>query len=140
MPNSIPEHQIANFLRDDTKSLRLDNLPTDHDTNRFCPICHLPYVEPPNEYVHPQHPRDDEEYAIQIQHSSGCRHIFGRVCLERHMRGGNPWSHTCPLCRTEWFPAPNATRRHMIEDIERTLIALSALELVGEQEAGVGSG
>ncbi|KAJ4984821.1 SET domain-containing protein [Stagonosporopsis vannaccii] len=139
MPNNIPEFQIADFLTKYTKPLLRSDLTLTNGTNTECFICHTPYADPPQNYVHPDLPDGDEEYAVQIQNRSECKHIFGRRCLEQHIRGGNPWSHTCPLCRTEWFPAPNSARRDMLVEIERTLMVLAALDIVGghaRQELG----
>lgn len=140
MPNSIPGFQVANFLATNTKPLKLkDIVSTTDDAGGVCPICHHSYVNPPQDYVHPDLPEDEEEYAVQIKNRGDCTHTFGRHCLEHHIRGGNPWSHTCPLCRTEWFPAPNAGRHEMLLNVERTLISLAAMEQIDEhtrQELG----
>ena len=133
MPNSIPEFQIANFLATNTRALELKDLAsTTDDAGIDCPICHSPYADPPQDYVHPNLPEDEEEYAVQVENRGECAHIFGRRCLEHHIRGGKPWSHTCPLCRTEWFPAPNAGRQEMLLNIERTLTSLAAMEQIDE--------
>jgi hypothetical protein len=140
MPNSIPELQIANFLATNTKPLELrDVASANDDAGTDCPICHNPYADPPQNYVHPDLPGDEEEYAVQIENRGECTHIFGRRCLEHHIRGGNPWSHTCPLCRSDWFPAPNAGRQEMLLNVERTLTNLAAMEQIDEhtrQELG----
>lgn len=44
------------------------------------------------------------------------------------MRGGQPWSHTCPICRAEWFPAPNAGRREVLAATEIALDALARID------------
>jgi hypothetical protein len=133
MPNHIPGFQIANFLATNTIPLRLLELSALADTATDCSICHNPFADPPQDFVHPDLPRDEDEYAVQVHNRGECKHIFGRHCLEHHIRGGNPWSHTCPLCRTEWFPAPNARRQQMLVEVERTLNTLAALELDDEQ-------
>ncbi|KAF1923364.1 uncharacterized protein M421DRAFT_425889 [Didymella exigua CBS 183.55] len=132
MPNLIPEFQIANFLANNTKPLELVELSSITDPETQCPICHNSFAGPPQDYVHPDLPGDEEEYAVQIDNRGECTHIFGRHCLEHHIRSGNPWSHVCPLCRTEWFPAPNAGRQDMLLNVERTLTALASIELVDE--------
>jgi hypothetical protein len=139
MPNTIPVFQIANFLATNTKPLELKGLRSTIDAEAECPICHNPYADPPQNYVHPDLPEDEEEYTVQIENRGECTHVFGRRCLERHIRGGNPWSHTCPLCRTEWFPAPNAGRQEILLNVERTLTTLAAMEMIDEnarQELG----
>lgn len=135
MPNRIPNVQIANFLATNTKPLHLDELNSSANADKKCPICHNLYIDPPQGYVHPDFPEDEDEdeYAVQIKNREGCTHIFGRRCLECHVRSGNPWSHTCPLCRMEWLPAPNAGRRAMLGDVERTLNHLAALDLDNEK-------
>jgi hypothetical protein len=40
-----------------------------------------------------------------------------------------PWSHTCPLCRKEWFPAPSRGRTDMLRNIERALNGLANIEI-----------
>lgn len=133
MPNHIPNFQIANFLAMSTKPLQLADIHSSANADTECPICHNPYTEPPHGYVHPDLPDDTEEYAVQIENRSLCKHIIGRRCLEHHLRGGNPWSHTCPLCRTEWFPAPNSRRRQILIEVERTLNSLAAMDPEDEQ-------
>lgn len=133
MPNNIPRFQIANFLATNTKALELTKLSSKTNAEAECPICHAPYANPPQDYVHPDLPEDEEEYAVQISNRGDCVHIFGRRCLEYHIRGGNPWSHTCPLCRVEWFPAPNARRQEMLLEVERMLTTLAAIDLVDER-------
>ncbi|KAJ4356962.1 Ribosomal lysine N-methyltransferase 4 [Ascochyta clinopodiicola] len=144
MPNRIPNFQIMNFLTENTLGLQLTEVSV-AGAESECPICHHPYADPPQGYVHPDLPEDEDEYPVQIQNRGQCKHIFGRRCLEHHIRGGNPWSHTCPLCRTEWFPAPNAARRQMLGDIEWTLNHLASLDVedvqarreLGEAEAAL---
>lgn len=130
MPNNIPEFQIANFLTTNTRPLSLSDPSLKDNTDTDCSICHIAYANPPQNYVHPDLPDGEKEYAVEIQNRGTCKHIFGRRCLEQHIRSGNPWSHTCPLCRTEWFSAPNSGRREILMDVERTLTALAALDLI----------
>jgi thiol-disulfide isomerase/thioredoxin len=44
-----------------------------------------------------------------------------------------PWSHTCPKCREEWFPAPSRSRAEMLGNLERALNGLANIEVVDEQ-------
>lgn len=91
MPSTIPVFHIANFLATNTKPLKLkDIVLTTDDAGTDCPICHNSYADPPQNYVHPDLPEDEDEYAVQIENRGDCTHIFGRHCLEHHMRGGNP--------------------------------------------------
>jgi hypothetical protein len=113
MPNDIPDSQIREFLATNTKPV----IPTD-SADMECPICHVPYASPPQTSMHPNLPSDEEEYAVKIQNKAECKHSFGRRCLEDHIRGGNPWSHTCPFCRTEWLPAPNDAREDARKEVE----------------------
>jgi hypothetical protein len=133
MPNTIPEYQISNFLSRNTLSLPVYSLPNDSPHDQQCPICHIFYADPPSNYVHPQFPGNTPEYACQIRNVAGCNHIFGRRCLERHIRGNLPWSHTCPLCRKEWLPASNRGRTEMLNDAESALNMLANLEVRDEQ-------
>ena len=115
---------ISNFLANHTSPVPLASLPADTKT---CPICTSSYHEPPKAYNHPILPADTPEYAVQINRGA-CKHIFGRLCLERHIRAGRPWSHTCPLCRAELFPPPNAARTDAVQDLESALNGLNRLE------------
>ncbi|KAF2132306.1 hypothetical protein P153DRAFT_383196 [Dothidotthia symphoricarpi CBS 119687] len=121
MPNHIPNFQISHFLSSHTIPLLTPPDPT-------CPICQLPYASPPQTYVHPLLPPDIPEYAVQINNRGPCTHVFGRRCVETHIRGRNPWSHTCPMCRAEWFPPPDTGRREVLEHVERALNGLARLE------------
>jgi hypothetical protein len=127
-PNAIPEYQISNFLSRHTSSLPVYSLPNDSPHDQQCPICHIFYADPPRNYIHPECPAGVPEYACQIRNVNGCKHIFGRRCLERHIRGNLPWSHTCPMCRQEWLPAPNRGRTEMLDNIERALNILASVE------------
>jgi len=130
MPNPIPEFQIQNFLARSTTALPLSSLPTTHPQDTQCPICHTPYAPPPISYVHPLCPPDTPEYACEVQI---CTHIFGRRCLERHIRGGMPWSHTCPMCRVALFNAPSGGRREIVDLIDRALERLAGIQGVSEE-------
>jgi hypothetical protein len=55
------------------------------------------------------------------------------LCLEKHVRGNAPWSHTCPLCRKEWFPAPNRGRADVLTNLKSALNVLAGLEVRNEQ-------
>ena len=65
---------------------------------------------------------------MQVQNRGACAHIFGRQCIETHIRGGYPWSHTCPLCRVEWFPAPHGGRTEMVTAVNGALARLARLD------------
>jgi hypothetical protein len=126
MPNPLPEFQIQNFLSRHTLSLAIRSLPTGSPQDRECPICQNRYSDPPVSYAHPDCPSDVPEYACQV---TTCNHIFGRRCLEKHIRDGNPWSHTCPMCRKAWLTAPNRGRTEVMGHIERALNSLASLEV-----------
>ncbi|KAF2255163.1 hypothetical protein BU26DRAFT_559783 [Trematosphaeria pertusa] len=127
MPYRIDDSIISNFLTTHTRPIRLSSLPQD-PSSQHCPICHLPYAPQDPSYVHPLHPPDTPEYPVQVRCRGPCKHVFGRICIERHMRGGQPWSHTCPICRAEWFPAPNAGRREVLAATEIALDALARID------------
>jgi hypothetical protein len=133
MPNQIPDFQISNFLSRHTLPLSVYSLPNRAPQDQQCSICHEFYGDPPTNYVHPDLPPGTPEYACQVRNVGGCRHIFGRRCLERHIRGGTPWSNTCPICRKEWLPAPNRGRADMLGNLERALNGLAALEIDDHQ-------
>ena len=137
MPIHIPDFQVSHFLTSNTVPIRFTSLPMSCPTDRECPICHNAYVDPPAGYVHPDVGGNEVEYAVQVQNRGACEHVFGRRCIEAHIRGGNPWSHTCPLCRTEWFPAPSDGRGQVLGQVEVALTRLARLE--AEVEADVAS-
>jgi hypothetical protein len=128
----MPKFQISHFLTANTIPLSLTSLPTASPADRECPICHNAYAEPPASYVHPDISDDKEEYALQVQNRGACRHIFGRRCIEAHIRSGNPWSHTCPLCRAEWFPAPGGGRGQVLGEVEGALTRLARIDVRDE--------
>ncbi|KAF1354542.1 hypothetical protein EJ07DRAFT_66070, partial [Lizonia empirigonia] len=72
MPNNIPQFQLANFLATNTKALHLDELNSDDGSESACSICHSPYADPPQDYVHPDLPEGADEYAVQIQNREDC--------------------------------------------------------------------
>lgn len=127
MPSQIPAFQISHFLSTHTT-------PVPHPIDPTCPICHNPYASPPPPYTHPLLPDGNPEYAIQIHDRGSCTHVFGRRCVETHIRGRDPWSHSCPMCRAEWFPAPHSGRREVLEQVERALNGLARLEGEGMEE------
>lgn len=133
MPNQIPIFQISHFLSTHTIPLPLTSLPSSSAEDLDCPICHIPYANPPTTYVHPDIGAGLPEYAVQIQGRGACRHVFGRRCIEAHIRSGNPWSYTCPLCRVEWFPAPNGGRVAILDEVERARIRLARVDVYDEQ-------
>jgi hypothetical protein len=126
MPNPISSYQIQNFLSRHTIPVPIGSLPNDSPHDQECPICHIIYADPPSSYVHPDFPSAGQEYACEVL---TCKHIFGRRCLEQHIRGNMPWSHTCPLCRTEWFPAPSRGRTDMLGNVETALSRLASVEV-----------
>jgi hypothetical protein len=136
MPHQIPDFQISHFLTLNTVPTPLSSLSHASPRDRECPICHNAYADPPTGYVHPDIGDGESEYAVQVQNRGSCAHIFGRRCIEAHIRSGNPWSHTCPLCRAEWFPAPSGGRGVVLGEIEG---ALSRLARVNVQDEGVRS-
>jgi hypothetical protein len=128
MPHHIPDFQVSHFLTSNTVPIHLASLPTSCPTERECPICHNAYVDPPGDYVHPDVGDNEVDYAVQVQNRGTCEHVFGRRCIKAHIRGGNPWSHTCPLCRAEWFPAPSGGRGQVLGQVEVALTRLARLE------------
>jgi hypothetical protein len=73
-----------------------------------CPICHEPYPE------YDQGTATD--YAVwptERQEDTRCRHIFGRLCIEQHVRSGRDYSTRCPICRELWIGDSAQTPTHM---------------------------
>lgn len=136
MQSRIPPSNIQHFLATNTR-------PLTPRPSSPCPICRKQYSPRDLSYVHPVHPLTETEYAVQIVGRSECLHIFGRVCLEKHIAGGLPWSHACPICRAEWFPPVRTGRREVLEAIEGAMAMLEGLdggdvgELVGEEARAV---
>lgn len=65
MPNSIFEFQIANFLATNTRPLEPKDITlTTESEDTGCLICHNPYADPPQDYMHPELPDDEGEYAV----------------------------------------------------------------------------
>ncbi|KAF1973104.1 hypothetical protein BU23DRAFT_554636 [Bimuria novae-zelandiae CBS 107.79] len=82
--------------------------------SRTCPICSEPYIEPQNTRPSPE---DNEEWAMRVDMSATnqgsmkcCRHIFGRRCLEKHIKSCGPWHNKCPLCRQKWWISEDPPR------------------------------
>lgn len=130
MPNDVPDSQIRDFLATNIKPV----IPTG-SADMECPICQVPYASTPPTSVHPDLPSGEEEYAVQVQNKAECEHIFGRRCLEDHLRSGNPWSHKCPSCRTEWLPAPNDASEDAREETDWDRL----LNLLADTERAQGS-
>lgn len=132
MPYRINDSIISNFLTNHTVPLQLSALPLDHPSQQ-CPVCHERYHTQNPTYVHPLLPPDVPEYPVQIFNRGMCRHIFGRHCIERHIRANRPWSHVCPMCREEWFPAPNAARTELVSGLNDAVNALSRIDTQDEE-------
>ena len=73
-----------------------------------CPICKEPYIE--FQSNSPESNGMIGEWAVRVDISAGrdggrrcCGHIFGRRCLERYVKGNEPWQRRCPICRAPWF-------------------------------------
>lgn len=128
MPSRLPNFQISNFLTNNTVPIPLSSL-----TDPNCPICLVAFDAPPTTHVHPDHLDGLPDYAVRIYNRSPCFHVFGRRCLEAHIRSGTPWSHTCPLCRAEWFPAPHSGRREALINIESALMGLARVDVRDEE-------
>ncbi|KAF2702746.1 hypothetical protein K504DRAFT_452988 [Pleomassaria siparia CBS 279.74] len=133
MPYRIPEPILSNFLTHYTVPVSLSSLSQSSSPSSCptCPICTNPYASPPRAYTHPLLPPDTPEYAVQVVNRGPCTHIFGRSCIEKHMRARMPWSHSCPMCRAEWFPAPHAARGQMMASVERALSIMAQVEIGG---------
>lgn len=131
MPYRIDESIVSNFITNHTRALRLSALPPD-PLSRQCPICRDLYHAQDPAYLHPLLPADTPEYPVQVRDRGLCRHILGRRCIERHIRAGHPWSHTCPLCREEWFPAPTSARAEIVGMLDNVLGVLERLEMRDE--------
>lgn len=133
MPNRITNDKIQNFLARNTIPLSLSILPP---SLIACPICSTPYSEQDPSYVHPLIPPDGPEYPIQVIKCGGCNHIIGRRCIEKSVRAGQPWSHTCPICREEWFVPPHSTRREILGSVRRCLNLLARIPRVRMETRG----
>jgi hypothetical protein len=73
-----------------------------------CPICREPYID--FQQSLPSSNESEGEWAVRVDISAAqvggkrcCGHIFGRRCLERHVKGNEAWRNTCPICRAPWF-------------------------------------
>ncbi|KAJ4984820.1 hypothetical protein SVAN01_09693 [Stagonosporopsis vannaccii] len=81
-------------------------------SDRGCSICLEPYIEP----LHHASTQEGQqgECAVRVElvaEASGprrcCGHVFGKRCLEAHLRSSGPWKRRCPLCRVPWFQELN---------------------------------
>lgn len=86
---SASELEIYAFL-----NLLIPTTSTDPD----CPICHEPYPEYDSDRV-----RDYPAWPMDRREGAQCRHVFGRICIEQHVRGGYEYSTRCPICREVWI-------------------------------------
>jgi hypothetical protein len=70
----------------------------DFESDRTCPICQDPY---------PEFDYDgSQDYPVSPwlrRPGLTCEHIFGRICIEEHIRSGQSYSMRCPICREQWF-------------------------------------
>ena len=74
-----------------------------------CPICY--------NAIAGKTTRNREE-AVRI---TTCGHVFGRTCLETHVKSGHPSSRFCPMCRAELWGLSgrsNGVQWVRLEDIE----------------------
>lgn len=67
-------------------------------TETECPICHEPY--PQYDFTRTS---DYPAWPYERPEGAQCHHIFGRLCIEEHVRGGEEYSTRCPSCREEWI-------------------------------------
>jgi hypothetical protein len=131
MSRHLPQTVVNNFLATHTRALRLSELP-EGPSSRQCPICRTDYSDQDPSYVHPLYPYTDFEYPVQVFNCGNCTHIFGRLCIERHIRSDQPWSHTCPLCRGEWLPPNNHPRAMAVTEMENALDVLARMDRTDE--------
>lgn len=70
----------------------------DIDTDSVYPLCLEPYRP------HSNDEETDHAVAPTVRRLfSRCRHIFGRVGIERHIRSSQSYSTRCPICREPWL-------------------------------------
>ncbi|KAF2658544.1 hypothetical protein K491DRAFT_676360 [Lophiostoma macrostomum CBS 122681] len=84
-----------------TTPVQLSTIPDSPD----CAICKEPLSA-----FDPAVRSQEQEYPVRVDIAATptgsvrlCGHIFGRKCLEQHLRTKGPWSKNCPLCRRVWF-------------------------------------
>jgi len=79
-----------------------------------CPICHEPY--PQYDFTQAS---DYPAWPYERPEGAQCHHIFGRLCIEEHVRGGEEYSTRCPSCREEWIRfSPDARTISPLGDLE----------------------
>jgi hypothetical protein len=66
--------------------------------NTTCPLCLEPYVAFSADSVTDYPARPGVQWS-----GFQCNHVFGRVCIEQHIRSGEEYSVRCPICREAWF-------------------------------------
>jgi len=104
-PTSTPRRAPIQGFVLFTTPLRLNS--ADLDSSE-CPICREPYIDFQQPLLDPSN--TEGEWAVRVDISAArdggkrcCGHVFGRKCLERHVKGNEPWRSGCPICRAPWF-------------------------------------
>ncbi|KAF2110520.1 hypothetical protein BDV96DRAFT_202837 [Lophiotrema nucula] len=77
--------------------------------SRDCPICNEPYGTY-SKAIDLSSNDDLLEWPVRVDlcatpdsRTRLCGHIFGRRCLEKHLKAQGPWHSKCPMCRMTWF-------------------------------------
>ena len=91
MSPAISEALIEAYL-ETVEFIHISTLPRDQKT---CPVCQDPYLSQPL--------LERPVRINSLRPNSTCRHVFGRYCIEMHIRVEEPWSVRCPICREDWF-------------------------------------
>ncbi|KAF2260396.1 hypothetical protein CC78DRAFT_571208 [Lojkania enalia] len=79
-------------------------------SSRECPICSEPYGEYQPNTANIISNYEVQEWAVRVDLCATpaggarlCSHVFGRRCLEHHLRSNGAWHNKCPICRAPWF-------------------------------------
>jgi hypothetical protein len=90
LDTQLPEQEIQAYLA----LLR----PVPLSDSSTCPLCLEPYADFSDDSVTDYPARPGVQWS-----GFQCNHVFGRVCIEQHIRSGEEYSARCPICREAWF-------------------------------------
>lgn len=121
-----------------TTPLSLESLDPD---SRKCPICKEPYAE--YQASSTESDKDALEWAIRVDMLAAidgqrrcCGHVFGKRCLQAHIKSPTPWHNKCPLCRSTWFTQPGDPMTQSSETQDMSAPASSQRRVTGVAASG----
>ncbi|KAF2823203.1 hypothetical protein CC86DRAFT_421961 [Ophiobolus disseminans] len=79
----------------------VDSLQPAPTADQTCPLCLESYPADQGPELDPQ--GDYPARTRTPRQGMQCQHVFGRLCIERHVRSGQSYGNRCPMCRERWF-------------------------------------